>query len=103
MRFEMEYRNVKSSSLTRVGYDLAARTLEVTFTSGRIYQYDQVPKETADGLLNAKSKGQFLAESIVGKFTYRCLNPLPKKEKHGKPEKKKEESVCEPKAKKRIS
>ena len=76
----MEYRAVKSSSLTRVGFDAKTSTLEVTFCSGRIYNYDAVPKEIANGLLNAESKGGYLAANIVGKFAYRCLNPPPPKE-----------------------
>jgi len=76
----MEYRQVESSSVKVIGWDVASKTLEVTFTSGRTYRYDQVPSDVANGFLNAKSKGVYLAENIRDKYTYTCLNPPAPKE-----------------------
>jgi hypothetical protein len=73
----MEYRPIQSSSVLLIGYDVEIRALQVTFTSGRTYIYDQVPKNVADAFLNAKSKGQFVATELRDKYTYRCLNPKP--------------------------
>jgi hypothetical protein len=73
-----EVKTVESSSLKTVGYDPETRELEILFCSLKVYRYDGVPPEIANGLLNAKSKGLYLAENIRGRFSYKCLNPTPK-------------------------
>lgn len=77
----MEWREVQSSSMTRIGYDPKTCELQVEFASTGLYAYYKVPKEVADGLLNAKSKGSYLFQSIVGKFEYVCLRRAPRKER----------------------
>jgi KTSC domain/AAA ATPase domain len=47
-------RNIRS-----VGYALEARTLEVEFHSGAIYQYSGVPETIHQGLIRAASKGTY--------------------------------------------
>src|ERR1700687_4470302 len=76
----MEHRNVKSSMISRIGYDVAEKLLDVTFRANRTYRYSAVPKEIADGLLAAKSHGIYFAENVRDKFKYVCLNPPPPKE-----------------------
>lgn len=73
----MEFRGIQNSTVLQIGYDVDTHTLQVTFSGGRTYQYDQVPKTVADSFLNAKSKGAFVAEQLRNKYTYRCLNPPP--------------------------
>ena len=54
-----------------VGYDSKTKTLEVIFTSGRIYLYDGVPAKVYKDLLAATSKGQFMRYAIIGAYPYR--------------------------------
>jgi|GEM_PF-6557451 len=46
-----------SSVIRRFTYDEPARRLRVTFVSGEIYEYDEVPPETAAEFKSAFSKG----------------------------------------------
>lgn len=49
---------VRSSSLRSLGYDADAQALEVEFSSGAIYRYEQVPAEAVQALLGAESLGK---------------------------------------------
>ena len=66
----MKFVKVESSTIKEVGYDYDNHNLEVHFTSGGEYIYENVPAETYAKFLEADSKGRFLHESIVGHFTY---------------------------------
>ncbi len=48
---------VKSSFLAAIGYDEAAKMLEVEFKSGKIYQYLEFPAEEFAALRTAESLG----------------------------------------------
>ena len=54
--------------MTFVKYDDEAGELDITFTSGKIYRYLEVPAEIYDGLLDAESKGEFFNASIKDEF-----------------------------------
>ncbi|HLT76391.1 MAG TPA: KTSC domain-containing protein [Ferrovibrio sp.] len=64
---------VESSTLRRVSYSGAARVLTLTFTSGRIYAYYDVPPRIHAGLMRADSKGRYFNRHIRPRFAYRCL------------------------------
>lgn len=49
---------VQSSSLRALGYDAQRRLLEVQFASGVLYQYEDVPAEAVQALLQAPSLGR---------------------------------------------
>jgi hypothetical protein len=66
----MQREAVQSRALLSVGYDVAARTLELEFSSGSVYQYFEVPEFTHRALMHAKSKGHFFQTAIDRKF--RC-------------------------------
>ena len=61
---------VVSSDLKSVGYDPAARVLEVEFKNKKdwglspVYQYFNVPPELYEGLIRAPSKGKFFSAKI---------------------------------------
>ena len=61
---------VSSSNIVSVGYDPGSETLEVEFQNGGIYQYYNVNKGIYDELMNAPSKGKFLAYQIKNIFPY---------------------------------
>jgi hypothetical protein len=61
---------VDSTNLASVGYDAAARVLEIEFHSGGVYRYREVPRAVFDALLAAESKGRYFLEHIRGKFAF---------------------------------
>ena len=60
----------ESSNIARFGYDEGSRVLKVEFKNGGTYDYFDVPENVYDGMRNAPSKGQFLAQQIKGTFRY---------------------------------
>jgi hypothetical protein len=61
---------VASSNIASLGYDEPSQTLEVEFTTGGIYQYYNVTQAIFDQLMQAGSKGQFLAYQIKNAYPY---------------------------------
>jgi hypothetical protein len=53
-----------------VGYDEAARILEIEFVSGGVYRYFGVPPEVYQELLEAPSKGAYFLEHIKDEYQY---------------------------------
>lgn len=61
----MERLSVSSSSLASVGYNPDSETLEVEFvTTGKVYEYYNVPQFMYDRLREASSIGQFFNAEI---------------------------------------
>lgn len=66
----MEPLPIDSSAIRSVAYDAAARRLAVTFQSGAVYEYDDVPEETYEAMMRAESKGRFFQDEIRRRFAY---------------------------------
>jgi hypothetical protein len=49
-------------------YDLQAKSLAVTFVSGRVYVYQDVPAEVAEGLRLAFAKGEYFNKAIRHRY-----------------------------------
>ncbi|RTE89344.1 KTSC domain-containing protein [Bradyrhizobium sp. LVM 105] len=49
------------------------RELEVTFVSGRLYVYEDVPPEVAAAFRDARSKGAFFNHVIRDRYVYRDI------------------------------
>ncbi len=64
----MRRRLVSSSAISSVGYDRKAKTLELEFSSGRVYDYYEVPPKVYAALMSAESKGRFVSEQIRGQY-----------------------------------
>lgn len=60
----------ESSNIARIAYDQANLVLKVEFKNGGIYDYFDVPDVVFEGMRNAPSKGQYLAQQIKGNFRY---------------------------------
>src|SRR4029450_6094428 len=60
---------VESSMIQAVGYDPKTRILEVVFSSGQTYCYEDVPPEVHQELMIADSKGQYMGEAVIGLYT----------------------------------
>jgi hypothetical protein len=58
-----------STAIRAINYDAPRRRLRVTFVSGAVYDYEDVPPETVEAFRAAPSKGRFFAYRIRPKFT----------------------------------
>lgn len=61
---------VKSSTISHIGYDENAKKLMVRFKSGGEYHYMDVPKETHESLMKAESPGKFLNANVKNIFKF---------------------------------
>ncbi|GAB1576225.1 MULTISPECIES: KTSC domain-containing protein [Alcaligenaceae] len=61
---------VASSTIIAIGYDEPSQTLEVEFKTGAVYQYYNVTQALFEQLMQAGSKGQFLAYQIKNAYPY---------------------------------
>lgn len=66
----MERQSLESEALSSVGYDPARRVLEVEFTSGRVYQYFDVPQHEVQRLLQAESRGAYFSDRVRDRYRY---------------------------------
>jgi hypothetical protein len=64
----MDRTAVDFETLASVGYE--GRALEIEFTSGKIYQYFDVPSHTHERLMSAESLGGYFNANIRGHFRY---------------------------------
>lgn len=64
---------VFSSNVQAVGYDEDKHELLVTWNSGRVSAYADVPEETAVRLANAPSVGQMMNSEIKPNFSHRYV------------------------------
>jgi hypothetical protein len=70
----MRRRRVSSESIASVGYDAAAKTLEIEFHTGRLYQYMCVPAHVHEELVHAESVGAYFNAKIRPIYPYRPVS-----------------------------
>lgn len=61
---------VQSSNLVSVGYDAAAAVLEIEFQTGKVYRYHHVPADIYQGLMSARSKGEYLHDNVLNRYDF---------------------------------
>ena len=66
----MERFPVSSSSVSMIGYDADTQALEVQYNNGGVYQYQGVPQDVFDQLMNAPSKGTFINQQIKNSYVF---------------------------------
>ena len=67
-----------SSAVISAGYDAGAQHLEIEFSSGRVYLFEQVPKAVYEWLLRAPNKGVYVTRMINPNYAYRDVTaPAP--------------------------
>ena len=75
----INWTDVESSQIVRVGYDEETLKAYVAFKDRRsgdvqsTYEYDNVPKEVVDNIISAESVGRAFASSLKYGFSYRKL------------------------------
>ena len=61
----------KSSRILKMSYIKSKKLLTITFNSGAIYKYNDVPMEVTDGIIQADSLGKYFDKNIKGIYNYR--------------------------------
>ena len=64
-----------SSVIDSYRYEPDERVLLITFVSGQVYAYFDVPPDVDAGLRKASSRGRYFASHIRDHFSYRRLTP----------------------------
>jgi hypothetical protein len=62
---------VDSSVVSEIAYYNEEKRLFLTYTSGKEYEYKDVPYHVMLGLREASSKGKFINKFILGKFFFK--------------------------------
>jgi hypothetical protein len=62
-----------SNAIADIDYDSERERLTVTFVTGRIYEYVDVPSEVAASFQSAFSKGMFFNNYIRDRYDFREL------------------------------
>jgi len=60
-----------STAIADIDYDADREKLTVTFVTGRVYEYDDVPPDAADAFQHASSKGAFFNRQIRDRYQFR--------------------------------
>lgn len=66
----MQLDPVKSSVVAAIGYDYRGRKLFVEYVSGNLYRYEDVPAGVYRDFMDARSKGEYLNDYILGQYEY---------------------------------
>jgi len=69
----MKRQRVNSSNIAEIGYDKDNEILEIAFIGGGVYQYDGVPEDVYNELMEAGSHGSFFYRNIRSQFAYRRI------------------------------
>ena len=73
----MERMPLESRAVASAGYDAESSTLEVEFSSGRVYRFSNVPAAVYDWLLRVPNKGVYVARNITGRYSYEDVTSQP--------------------------
>lgn len=75
---KIDWIEIDSSNVVRVGVEEGDRPgkveLYVEFKGGTQYVYHDVPEDTAQGLLDANSKGKYLNENVKSVYQFNKLS-----------------------------
>jgi hypothetical protein len=63
-----------STVIRSFDYNAADAVLTITFVSGSVYAYYEVPQEVADAFREYREKGVFYNEQIKGKFRFEKIS-----------------------------
>jgi len=66
-------KKMPSSVVAAMDYNKDAHTLRITYTSGAVYDYRNVPPDVYEEMKAAGSKGTFLNYEIKGKYRYKRI------------------------------
>lgn len=58
-----------SSNIASVGYDADTQTMEVEFLKGQVYQYEDVPEQVYNDMLESSSPGSYLRNNVINVYS----------------------------------
>ena len=67
----VEMKEVKSSTIKKIGYDPETKVLRIQFKNDSIYDYEGFQEEDFKKFDEADSKGSYLAKNIKNKFSFK--------------------------------
>jgi len=67
----MELQEIKSSTISKVGYDAGTKIMIVVFHSGSTYEFENIPQEIYYDFIQAKSFGKFFAQRIRPSYIFK--------------------------------
>ena len=67
---QIEMKNLSSSQIKSIGYDIDLGDMYVEFHNGKVYKYVNVPEWTYNAFLKADSPGKFFHSEIKNHFDY---------------------------------
>ena len=70
----MDFTPVESKMVLGVRYNEKTYEMDVVFRTGEKYRYKSVPLFVYEGLMNAKSLGQYMHKRILGRYKYEKLD-----------------------------
>lgn len=62
-----------SSVIAHFSYTPLTSILKITFVSGKVYNYEQVPPEVYEKLKSSDSKGKYFNQFIKNKFKFNMM------------------------------
>jgi len=62
-----------STVIYKVSYDAPSSTLRITFVSGNVYDYMNVPAEIYTFIQQAPSKGIYFNQNIKGRYPFKRI------------------------------
>lgn len=71
----VERQPVKSRILRTVGYDSTAKSLEIEFQNGLVYQFSDVPPKIFKDLMNSEVIGKYFTDKVRTKFHSKQIAP----------------------------
>jgi len=69
----MELIPVKSSTISKIGYDPDNNILLIAFNSGSIYEFQSIPEEIYQELMQSPSIGKFFSKNIRTRYVYKKI------------------------------
>ena len=63
-----------STAISSMNYDPGTATLKITFVTGKIYDYKNVPEEIYYALKTSSSKGIYFNKYIKDKYLFEKIN-----------------------------
>ncbi len=66
----MTLQTFRSSAVHAIGYDVESRLMEVIFTGGGIYHFENVPPQVFTEFVQATSKGAYFQDHVRGRFRH---------------------------------
>jgi hypothetical protein len=70
----MDYTPVESQMILGIRYNEKTYELDVIFRTGEEYRYKNVPLVIYQGLMSAKSHGQYMHKKVLGRYKYERLD-----------------------------